>query len=76
MKGRNNRWFSPELSSLLKVRDDAWAKARKSKSQGDWLIFKQLRNGFKSLVKKAKSDFYINNTTHNITYMIPRSFGK
>ena len=66
MKGRNNPWLSPELSSLLKPRDDAWAKARKSKSQDDWQILKQLRNRFTSLVKKAKSNFNVEKTTRNL----------
>ena len=71
VKGRNNPWFSPELSSL-QARDDAWAKARKSKSQDDWLIFKQLRNCFTSLVKL--SDFYVDKTTCNLND--PKKFGK
>lgn len=73
-KGRNNPWFSPELSILQKARDDAWAEARNSKSQGDWLVFKQLRNHFTSLVKKAKSDFYIDKTTLNLND--PKQFWK
>ncbi len=50
VKGRHNPWFSPELSSLLKERDAAWANARNTKSQADWLVFRQLQNHFTSLV--------------------------
>ncbi len=74
VKGRNNPWFTPELSGLLKLRDAAWAKARKSKSEGDWLNFRQLRNHFTSLVKKAKSQFYLDQTTCNLNN--PKKFWK
>ena len=63
VKRRNNPWFTAERSSLLNDRDDAWAKARHSKSQSDWLLFKQIRNRFSSLVKKAESQFYVDKTT-------------
>jgi len=72
VNGRNNPWFTAELSNLLGGRDDAWAKARQSKSQSDWLVFKQLRNCFSSLVKKAKSQFYVDKTTRNLNY--PKKF--
>lgn len=44
VKGRNNPWFSPEIGSLLKERDVAWARSRKSKTDAGWLSFRQLRN--------------------------------
>lgn len=74
VKGGNNPWFSPQLSSLLKERDVAWAKARQSKSQADWLTFRQLRNRFTSHVKKAKSEFYLSKTTCNLND--PKKFWK
>lgn len=74
MKGRTNPWFSPQLSSLLKENDVAWAKVRKSKSQTNWLIFRQLRSRFTSLIKKAKSEFYISRTTMNLKD--PKKFWK
>ncbi|KAF3852049.1 hypothetical protein F7725_005404 [Dissostichus mawsoni] len=66
---------------ILKERDIAWSRARKSKSQVDWIIFRQLRNRFTFLVKKAKSEYYISNTTSNLNdpnkfwKVIKNSFG-
>ncbi len=39
-----------------------------------WLVIKQLRNRFTSLVKKAKSDFCVDNTTSNLND--PKKFWK
>lgn len=74
VKGRDNPWFSSQLSTLLRERDVAWAKARSSKSEADWLTFRQLRNRFTSLVQKAKSDFYFSKTISNLND--PRKFWK
>uniref|UniRef100_A0A668ALJ7 Reverse transcriptase domain-containing protein n=1 Tax=Myripristis murdjan TaxID=586833 RepID=A0A668ALJ7_9TELE len=46
-------------------RDAAWAKAIKTKSESDWLSFRQLRNKCTSLIKRAKSEFYLAETTKN-----------
>lgn len=66
VKGRTNPWFSSELSALKRERDAAWTMARKSSSQADWLRFRQLRNRFTSEVKKAKSNYYLSETTKNL----------
>lgn len=63
VKGRDNQWFTTELSDLLHERNKSWAKARKSGSDVDWLPFKQLRNRFVSHVKSAKSKFNLSVTT-------------
>ena len=72
IKGRKNRWFSTEIGNLLKERDIAWAKARKTKVEVDSIIFRQLRNKCTSLIKKAKSEFYLSETTKNLND--PRKF--
>ncbi|KAI4830607.1 hypothetical protein KUCAC02_002226 [Chaenocephalus aceratus] len=74
VKGRNNPWFSAELSSLLHERNNAWAKARKSGSEVEWLRFRQLRNSFTSQIKSAKSKYYLSVTTENLNN--PRKFWK
>lgn len=56
VKGRENPWFSTELSDLIQQRNEAWAKARQSDSAKDWFIFRQLRNKCTSLIKKAKAE--------------------
>lgn len=49
---RNAQFSRPEQSlvfpSTQKERDPAWAKARKSHSQANWLVFSQLCNHFTS----------------------------
>ena len=62
----------PTLVTSLKKRDLAWARARKSKLEADRIIFCQLRNKCTSLIKKAKSEYYISETTKNLNN--PRKF--
>ncbi len=58
IKGRDNPWFTAELSCLLHERNMTWAKARKSDSEADWLLFRQLsKNKCISLFRKAKLSF-------------------
>ena len=60
IKGRDNPWFSEQLSELIHERDLAWATARKSKNKSDWQHFRYLRNKCVSQIRKAKADFYVN----------------
>uniref|UniRef100_A0A3B3HBJ0 ribonuclease H n=1 Tax=Oryzias latipes TaxID=8090 RepID=A0A3B3HBJ0_ORYLA len=66
VKGRENPWFTPELSDTIHMRNLAWARARKGDSSVDWTAFRQLRNKCTSLIKKAKSDYYLSVTTDNL----------
>lgn len=66
VKGRENPWFSDELSCLIRERDHAWAKARKSRSELDWIRFRYLRNKCTTQIRKAKSQFYLDETTRNL----------
>ena len=59
VKCRVNPWFTDHLSDKIHERNVAWATARKSKSQFDWIHLRFLRNKCMSLIRKAKSDFYI-----------------
>ena len=74
VKGRDNPWFSPELSDTIHRRNVAWAKARKSVLASDWSIFRQLRNKCTTLIKKAKSEYYLSVTTENLNN--PQKFWK
>ena len=74
VKGRDNPWFSSELSCIIHVRNLAWAKARKSCSDADWLIFRQLRNKCYFLLRKAKSEYFMSVPTDNLND--PRQFWK
>ncbi len=44
VKHRENPWFSAALYDLIEERDVAWAKARQTHLDSDWLHFRQLRN--------------------------------
>lgn len=74
VKGRNNPWFSSELSCIIHDRNLAWTKARKSCSDADWLIFRQLRNKCSFLLRKTKSEYVMSVTTDNLTD--PRKYWK
>lgn len=65
VKGRDNPWFTDELSELFRERNSAWARARKTGQEKDWVAFKALRNRCTALVRRAKSEFYFNETTRN-----------
>ncbi len=65
VKGRDNPWFSEDLSVLIRERDVVWAKARQSDLSSDWICFRQLRNKCTVAIKKAKADYFIANTTIN-----------
>ena len=66
VKGRDNPWFSNELSELIHERNLAWATARKSDSERDWLAFRALRNKCTAFIRSAKSEYYLNETSQNI----------
>jgi len=66
VKGRDNPWFSTALSVLIRERDTAWAKARQSDSDSDWIRFRQLRNKCTVAIRQAKADYFIAKTTTNL----------
>uniref|UniRef100_A0A3P9K1B3 Reverse transcriptase domain-containing protein n=1 Tax=Oryzias latipes TaxID=8090 RepID=A0A3P9K1B3_ORYLA len=74
VKGRENPWFSPELADTMHERNMAWACARKTGASNDWSVFRQLRNKCSSLIKKAKSEYYLSVTTENLNN--PQKFWK
>ncbi len=59
---RDNPWFSTALSDLIHERDAAWAKARQTNLNPDWLYFKQLRNKCTVMIRKAKSEYFLDKT--------------
>lgn len=54
VKCRDNAWFSSELSNSIREHNVAWARARWTGCDGDWLSFSQLRNNCSSLIKKSQ----------------------
>lgn len=71
MSGQGER-FSSELAGLLHERNQAWAAARKSDSDADWLRFRQPRNRFSDSIRKAKCDYFLTLTTDSLND--PRRF--
>ena len=66
VKGRNNGWFTPDLSELLHQRNLAWAKDRKTDNNSDWLAFRQLRNVCTMKIRSAKANYFLSQTTQNL----------
>lgn len=54
VKGGVSPWFTSELASLLRKRNQLWASARKSGSKVDRQQFRKLRNNCTAAIKKAK----------------------
>jgi len=54
------------LSVCIRERDTAWAKARQSDSDSDWIRFRQLRNKSTVAIRQAKADYFIAKTTTNL----------
>ena len=74
VKGPENPCFSPELSDTVHQHNAAWAKARNTVFASDWSVFRQLRNKCTSLIKQAKSEYYLSVTTENLNN--PQKFWK
>ena len=66
IKGRDSPWFTAELPGVLHERNAVWAKARRSGTEADCLLFRQLRNKCTSLFRKAKSEFYLTFSDENL----------
>ncbi len=50
-------WFSKDISRLMHKRDQAFAKACRQPSSGNWAKFKRLRKATKCAIKKSKRDY-------------------
>ena len=60
IKKFKDMWISDEILELIKEKDCALRKAKRTKSNHDWLLARRLRNLCVSRVRKAKSDFIKN----------------
>lgn len=66
IRGRDNPWFSNELSELIRQRNISWAKARHTHLPADWTHFRCLRNKCCAQIRRSKSDFYLKIVTENL----------
>ena len=60
-------WIGGDVKKLMNERDQVIRKARKTKSENDWLRYKTLRNQCNNLLKKSGSQYNKN--------LIEESFG-
>lgn len=74
VKGRPCPWLDNNTKSELNNRDKALRKARRSKDDNDWQVYKTLRNHCNNLLRYAKSKY--NRTLLNENRDNPRRFWK
>lgn len=55
VKNRDNPWFNESISTLIKKRDAAWGKAKKTNNQMDWVNYRTIKNYCTTLVKQTKN---------------------
>lgn len=65
VKGLHAPWMTPILSDAMRDRDFHHRKAVKTNSKFHWDQFKKIKNFTNNLVKKCKSDYYINLINQN-----------
>ena len=58
VKGQHLPWINPDLLSLFRQRDKAWAKFRRTRENADWETYRKLRNISKTMTRNSKSDYY------------------
>lgn len=51
------QWLTPELHELMFERDFLYKKAKRSRTEEDWLIARRLRNLCNSSIRMAKNDY-------------------
>lgn len=66
ISGKDNPWFNDTLSTLIRQRNAAWAKAKKSNDLLDWSSYRALRNSCTNSIKCAKRDYYLSMVNENL----------
>ncbi|XDV21754.1 hypothetical protein PO909_026778 [Leuciscus waleckii] len=66
ISGKNNPWFNDTVSTFIKQRNAAWAKAKNSNNSLDWISYRALRNKCTKLIKSAKRDYYLSAINENL----------
>jgi hypothetical protein len=65
VKGRHAPWIMANLSNAMRHRDYHKRKAIKSNSEYHWKLYKQAKISVNKLIKKCKSDYYIDLISKN-----------
>ena len=81
VKERLDPWINDEILELIKDKDIALAKAKKTKSSEDWTSARYMRNLTNKMIKNAKSEFIKENLNkyeynskkfwENIKHLVP-----
>ena len=58
IKGRFCHWLTHEIKTLMNQRDKLRRKARKSKAEEDWNLYKKKKNSCTNLVKRTKDRYH------------------
>ena len=58
-------WITPEKLEMIRDKDNALRKAKRSRKEMDWNVAKRLRNTCLSKIRKAKGDFVRNELNIN-----------
>lgn len=65
IKGKRCPWLTADIRTQMSNRDKILRKARKTKKDSDWLIYKQLKNRCNNMVKHAKRKYHNNLLSEN-----------
>ena len=57
VRGRETPWLSNEIKQLMRERDYAHRKARKTNKELDWSAYRRLRNRVNMSIRKAKDNY-------------------
>jgi hypothetical protein len=66
ISGRDNPWVSDNLAEFIRKRNISWVQARHTSAPVDWAFFRALRNKYTGLIRKSKSDDYLDAVTENL----------
>ena len=58
VKGKHCPWLTTNIKSHMNERDKVLRKARKTKKDSDWSMYKRLKNRCNNLIKQAKSKYH------------------
>jgi len=70
LKGKPTPWLNVNIKADMDRRDKILRKARKTKNEGDWRLYKKLRNYCNNRLKNARKAYYKNLLNENA-----KSFG-
>ena len=57
VRGRQNPWMTSAISNLMSTRDYYLRKAKRSRRDKDWSLYRSYRNQVTAAVRSAKSDY-------------------